>query len=102
MMNLLNIFKPRKKNLPSYFKNVLWSYDFDSIDPMRDGKTIIINSINYGDLRHWRWMIEFYGKQAVADVLKKIPATEMRPGARNLAGALFSINKFNYEPRSSN
>lgn len=101
-MNFFNIFKQRKNTLPSYFKNVLWSYDFDSIDPARDKKTIIVNSINYGDLRHWRWLVKFYGKKAVVDVLKTIPATEIRQGARNLASALFSINKFNYEPRSSN
>lgn len=101
-MNFLNIFKPRKKNLPSYFKNVLWSYDFNAIDPVRDGKIIIVNSINYGDLRHWRWLVKFYGKKEVAHVLETIPATEIRPGARNLASALFSINKFNYEPRSAN
>lgn len=101
-MNFLNIFKKRKKTLPSYFKRILWSCDFESVDPAKDKKTIIVNAINYGDLKHWRWLVEFYGKEAVVNVLKTIPATEMRRGARNLAGALFSINKFNYEIRSSN
>lgn len=101
-MNFLDIFKKRKKTLPFYFKRILWSHDFASINPTKDKKTIIVNAINYGDLKHWKWLVEFYGQKAVADVLKTIPATEIRPGARNLAGALFSINKFNYEPRSSN
>lgn len=101
-MNFLDIFKKRKKTLPYYFKRILWSYDFTSINPIKDKKTIIVNAINYGDLKHWRWLVEFYGKEAVVNVLETIPATELRIGARNLASALFSINKFNYEPRSSN
>lgn len=100
-MNFLNIFK-KEKTLPPYFKRVLWSYDFKAVNPAKDKKTIIVNAINYGDLKHWKWLVEFYGKEAVVNVLKTIPATEIRPRARNLAAMLFSINKFNYESRSSN
>ena len=101
-MKILNIFKTKKKTLPEYFKTVLWSYDFDAIDPAKDKKIIIINAINYGDLRHWKWLVGFYGKEAVKDVLKKISSTEIRPRVRNLVSILFSINNFNYEYRSFN
>lgn len=100
-MNFLNIFK-KEKILPPYFKRILWSYDFKSVNPIRDKKTIIVNAINYGDLKHWRWLVEFYGKKAVVNVLKTVSVTEIRPRVRNLVSALFSINKFNYESRSSN
>jgi len=88
--------------LPEYFKIILWSYDFNGVDPIKDEKTIIVNAINYGDLRHWKWLIEFYGKRGVKDVLEKITVTEIRPRVRNLVSILFSINNFNYEPRSFN
>lgn len=100
-MKTLSVFKKNKEVLPEYFKTVLWSYDFKSIDPLRDKKTIIVNAINYGDLRHWRWLAGFYGKRTVADVLRTIPVTEIRLRAGNLASIIFSINNFNYEPRSS-
>lgn len=100
-MIFLNIFK-KEKTLPPYFKRVLWSYDFESVDPVKDKKTVIVNAINYGDLKHWRWLANFYGKKNIVDVLKTIPVTEIRPRARNLASVLFSISNFNYEPRSSN
>ena len=101
-MKILNTFKVSKNVLPEYFKTVLWSHDFNAIDPIKDKKTIIINAINYGDLRHWKWLNEFYGKNIVAEVLKKSPRTEIRPRVRNLVSILFSINNFNYEPRSFN
>ena len=101
-MKIFNFLKINKKTLPEYFKTVLWSYDFDKIDPAKDKKTIIINAINYGDLRHWKWLNEFYGKNTVAEVLKKSPGTEIRPRVRNLVSILFSINNFNYEYRSFN
>ena len=101
-MNILTFLKVNKKTLPEYFKTVLWSYDFDAIDPVKDKKTIIINAINYGDLRHWKWLVGFYGKEAVTEVLKRSPWTEIRPRVRNLVSILFSINNFNYETRSSN
>ena len=101
-MKILNFFKVNKKILPEYFKTVLWSYDFNAIDPVKDKKTIIINAINYGDLRHWKWLVEFYGKEAVTEVLKRAPWTEIRSRVRNLVSILFSINNFNYETRSSN
>lgn len=100
-MNVASISQKNKKILPEYFKMILWSYDFEAVDPVKDKKTIIINAINYGDLRHWRWLTKFYGKKIIADILKTIPAAEIRPGARNLASALFSINNFNYASRSS-
>lgn len=101
---MLNIFKKNKEKetLPEYFKPVLWSYDFKTISPEKHKRTIIINAVNYGDLRHWRWLVNFYGKKEIGDILKTIPATEIRPRVRNLAAIIFSVNNFNYEPRSSN
>ena len=77
--------------VPENFKPLLWSYDFSKIDAERDKKTIIINTINYGDLPHWRWLIAVYGKEGVSAVLKSLPATELRPRARRLAELIFQV-----------
>ncbi len=94
--------KNKKLNkLPSFFKPILWSYLFNSIDLQKDKKTIIINSINYGDLKHWRWIVKYYGKKEVKKVLMTIPFTEIRPRIIPLVSLLFSINKYNYAPRGN-
>jgi len=89
----------KKSSLPDYFKPILWSYDFSAVNPEKHQQTIIINAINYGNLEHWRWLISNYGKKAVADVLRKVSVTELRPAARRLASIIFSIDNFNYVPR---
>jgi len=84
------------------FRPILWSYDFSLMDPKRQSKTIIINAINYGNLNHWKWIIEYYGRAEIKNVLQEIPATEIKPRTQKLAGLIFSINNFNYVPRSIN
>lgn len=87
--------------LPNSFKPLLWSYNFSRIDPDRDKRTIIINTINYGDLSHWQWIVQYYGKEMVKKILVSIPASELRPRARKLAALLFSITSFNNAPRGA-
>lgn len=87
--------------LPDFFKPLFWSYDFNSLDPVKHKKIVILNTINYGDLKHWSWIIGFYGREAVKDTLSEIPATEFRPQARNLAGIFFGLDNFNYAPRGA-
>lgn len=88
--------------LPEFFKPILWSYDFPTIDSEKNKKVIIVNTINYGDLEHWHWLMQYYGKEAVRDVLEQIPSSEMRPRALRLATAIFSIKNFNHAPRGIN
>ncbi len=85
--------------LPDFFKSLLWSYNFSDIDTKKNKKTIIINTVNYGDLKHWKWIINNYGKETIAEVLSRISAFELRPGARKLASIVFDIKEFNYERR---
>lgn len=91
----------KKKKLPLFFKPVLWSYDFNSLDVEEDKKEIIVNAINYGDLKHWRWIIKEYSKEDVRKILTTIPFTEIRPRVAPLVSIIFSIDNFNYEPRSN-
>jgi hypothetical protein len=91
----------KDKKLSNSFKPFLWSYDFNSIDPKRNKKTIIVNVINYGNLSDWKKLVKQYGLKNVSNTLSIISATEIRPGARKLASLLFSIKHFNHASRSS-
>lgn len=86
-----------KDVLPDYFKPILWSYNFCDLDPEKDKKVIIVNAVNYGDLRHWKWLKERYN---VADILSRIPTSELRERSQRLAGLVFKI-KFKYAIRST-
>ncbi|MBU1177314.1 MAG: hypothetical protein ABIG88_00970 [Patescibacteria group bacterium] len=93
--------KDKNRKLPLFFKPILWSYDFNSIDVEEDKRVIIINAINYGDLKHWRWIVKNYGKKNVKEMLMKIPFTEIRARVAPLVSIIFSINKFNHAIRSN-
>jgi len=87
------------RHLPDFFKPLFWSYDFDSLDLEKHKKNIILNVINYGDLEHWRWISNYYGKDNIRQILAEIPATELRPQVRKLTAIVFNITEFNYAPR---
>ena len=86
--------------LPVFFKPLFWSYRFDSLDPKKNKKTIIINSINYGNLKHWQWLNSCYGKEVIREIMAKVPATELKKRSARLAQLLFNI-KLNYAPRGT-
>ena len=81
------------QKLPIIFKPLLWSYNFSRIDPAKNKKTVIVNTINYGDLIHWSWIEKFYGERAIRQLLSSLPASEIRARAFKLASILFSIKK---------
>jgi hypothetical protein len=91
----------RNKTLPVDLRPLLWSYNLDEIDLEKDKKTIIINVINYGRLKHWQWLKRTYGTERVREVLSKIRATEIKPRTRRLASIVFNIDQFNYAPRGT-
>lgn len=88
------------QKLPQFFKPLFWSYKFFSINPERDKKQIIINTINYGRWKHWIWIIKFYGKKEVKRQIEEIPKTEFRPHALKLISILLGIKKLKYASRS--
>lgn len=90
-----------KNTIPNFFKPLLWSFDFAKINPEKHKKTLIINAINYGDLKHWQWLNKTYGTREIRDILCKIPATALRKRVRELAKIIFNIKKFNHALRSS-
>ncbi|MDP2934009.1 MAG: hypothetical protein Q8N81_07860 [bacterium] len=79
--------------LPSFFKPLFWSYDFFLVDPKTNQRIILVNAVNYGDLKHWQWLLEFYGKPVLAGWIKTVPASEFRPAALKLFTLLLGINE---------
>jgi hypothetical protein len=84
--------------LPEMFRPILWSYDFDRLDPAKHRKTIVIQAINYGTLDHWHWLTRQYGREGIQQALSIARATEIRPQARRLASLMFGIDDFRSSP----
>ena len=79
------------EKLPDFFRPLFWSYDFSQIDLERHKKTVIVNTVNFGTLRHWHWLKACYGTPAIEQTLQHIATTELRPPAKKLAEVLFHI-----------
>ncbi|OGI20848.1 MAG: hypothetical protein A3B68_09975 [Candidatus Melainabacteria bacterium RIFCSPHIGHO2_02_FULL_34_12] len=90
------------KKLPKSFEPLFWSQDYEKLDLDLDKKTIIINTINYGDLDEWKWVKTFYGEKIIKDILMKSPHTELRDHVKPLIQIFFSISQFNHAPRGTN
>src|SRR6056297_1086116 len=90
----------QKLKLPDFFNSVLWSYDFSLVDPQKEKKRIIINSINYGEWRHLKWIINNYGKDQVKKIIKNTPKTEFLKAPLTLISLLLNIKSLKYASRS--
>lgn len=91
----------KNKKLPENFKPLFWGYDFNSIDPFLSKHLVIVNTLNYGDLSQWRYLVGLYGKEDMRQTVKKIPKSEFRPQVVKLIKLLFGIKKFQYASRSA-
>ena len=92
----------QRELLPQMFKHLLWSYDFTKIQPTKHKKLIILQAINYGDLRHWRWVNAFYGTDTIKSVLSSVSETEIKPRTRELVSLMFAHTLFqNHAQRSA-
>lgn len=90
-----------KEKLPDFFDSILWSYPLSRLDPHKDMRVIIVQTINYGEWRHWQWILRVYGRAQVKKIVESIPASEFRPGALVLAKLFFGITRMKYVSRSS-
>jgi len=89
-----------KAKLPESFRPLLWSYRFSEIDPKENAVRIIINTINYGNWKHWQWILNYYGPTEVKKIIENAPASEFRPSALKLICLLLKIKKIKYATRS--
>jgi len=93
--------KKKKTKLPKDFKYLLWSYKFSLIDPEEDKERIIVNTINYGQWNHWKWLVKYYGKRRLKKIIENLPASEFRKEALRLISLLLGIKKMKYVSRSA-
>lgn len=85
--------------LPLFFKPLMWSYRFDSVDPDRLQERIVVNTINYGNWKHWQWIANYYGKDKVRKIIESLAASEFRPNVLLLSSLIFGIKKMQYATR---
>ena|ERR1700728_3895885 len=93
--------KAQNAQLPDSLRPFFWSYRFEELEPAKDEKTVIIELINYGTLRHWQWLVQEYGAAEIKRVLQSIPATEIKPRTRVLASLLFSMPTWRHAYRGA-
>jgi hypothetical protein len=62
-----------------------------------DKRRIIINTINYGQWRHW--IVNYYGEENIKQFIENTPISEFRPRALKLVSILLGIKNFEYESR---
>jgi len=92
--------KAKKTKLPESFRFLLWSYKFHKVNPDEDKERIIVNTINYGDWEHWRWIVNYYGASELRRIIENLPASEFRRGVLKLISLLLKIKTMKYATRS--
>lgn len=91
----------KKTKLPEDFRYLMWSYNFSKVDPELYKERIIINTINYGQWRHWQWVVDYYGRQQLKKIIQETPLSEFRnERALNLISLILGIKKMRYANRS--
>jgi hypothetical protein len=100
-MSIKSRIQLNERSLPENLRPFFWSYRFDSLDPHRDKKTVIVQLINYGTLAHWGWLVHEYGAVEIRRTLQSVPATEINRTTRSLASLLFSITHWSNAPRGT-
>ncbi len=93
---------PKKKTtkLPKSFEYLMWSYKFNLVDPEEDKDRIIINTINYGQWEHLKWVVNYFGKARLRRIIENIPVSEFRNEAGlELVRLLLNIKKMKYANR---
>jgi hypothetical protein len=59
------------KSLPQSVRAVLWSYDTNTLDTMRDKDRIILQTLNHGSEDAIVWLKTTYSKEELSNVLEK-------------------------------
>ena len=93
--------KTLNTKLPTYFKPLFWGYKFESINLNTNKKLVIVNTLNYGGLKEWRWLVRAYGREDLRKAIIDIPESEFRKHVVTLIKLLFNIKEFKYVSRSA-
>ncbi len=87
--------------IPVDFAPLFWSYRITDLDVKRHQRTIVTQLINYGDLRHWHWLLEQYGREGLRSILADIPKSALRSRAARLATIVFDTERVAHASRSA-
>jgi len=97
----MQISKIKKTKLPEDFRAVMWGYNFKKIDPNENYERIIVNTLNYGSWKQWQWLVSFYGRKKLKNIIEEIPKSEFRNyRALHLISLILGIKKMKYANRS--
>lgn len=78
----------------------MWSYKFSEVDVNEYKERIIINTINYGEWWHLKWIANYFGKDRLKKIIVDIPVSEFRNRAGlDLVILLLGIKKMKYANR---
>lgn len=91
----------KNPKLPEMFRSLMWSYKFEEIDPDVHYGELVVNTVNYGTLKHWRWLVDYFGKDRMKQILEERWETEFNRESLHLAQIIFGINQFRHVPRGA-
>ena len=57
--------------VPQIRKHLLWEYNLDVFNYKRSSKIVIERIIERGNLKEWKEMLRFYGRETVLEVARK-------------------------------
>ncbi len=89
-----------ESELPSFFEPLFWELNYSSLDPEENNRTIVVRTINHGRWEHWQWLVNYYGKDNLGELISEIPVSEFRKPALNLISLLLGIERMKYASRS--
>jgi hypothetical protein len=88
-----------KRNFPQFFETLFWYRDFSKLDLQKDREEIMIQTINYGNWKHWQWLFGYYGIAETKKIIQDIPATAFRKRVLRLIFLILKLNKLKYASR---
>lgn len=56
---------------PQFLKPLFWDIDFEKLDVKKYPRYVIERILEYGDLKHVRWMFKTYPKRTIVETVKK-------------------------------
>ena len=85
---------------PNWFQKLYWWGDASDIDTKQHQRTIVVQTINYGNWQQWKWLVGAYRKSNLRKVIREIPVSEFRDSALRLFMLLLGIKNMKYASRS--
>jgi len=70
-------------SIPACVKAVLWSYDADQLDILRDKNLVIKQVLDYGTFQAVQWMKSTYSEDEISAVIRMVPRSAW--GKKSLA-----------------